>query len=247
MDRKKVSFVLLLLSVVLFGVFLTTSVNDVRIHDTSLYISERSSVHDVEYTPIVEYENLSERGQEIYRATLENDGRYWTPIGEGASDFEYSANTTVKNDTVSGSGFEGGRVPTIIIERPEDDAFLPPIDEPYEEKYDWMATSTQEPPIMSGKHNRKLGSISFAIITLISGVYVYTTRDKTRDKGSGTLGFSVIEDYLQSGKYRCENCEEEVVKDESYGEDIESFSKYCEECGHLTEFIDVQSDYWNEH
>ncbi|MFC6755955.1 hypothetical protein ACFQER_03560 [Halomicroarcula sp. GCM10025894] len=44
---------------------------------------------------VIEYENLSERGKEIYVDALRSpDGAYTVPVGQGASEFPYDGGTT---------------------------------------------------------------------------------------------------------------------------------------------------------
>ena len=74
---------------------------------------------------IVAYENLSDRGQELYRRALQEES-LGVPLGEGAPDFEYptSAELGATEDFD-----ERRRLRSIVIERPPD-ADLPPPAEP---------------------------------------------------------------------------------------------------------------------
>lgn len=99
----------------------------VLVHDTrDSTVAGADELRQRGYT-IVAYENLSERGQELYVEALEHGGRYTASEGEGASEFNYSASIQ------SGSRFRAGPSPgTLVIERPPD-ADLPPPDERVDE------------------------------------------------------------------------------------------------------------------
>lgn len=77
---------------------------------------------------IIAYENLSDRGQELYRQSL-REGSLGVPLGQGAPDFEYP--TSAELAAVEGDFEERRRLRTIVIERPPD-ADLPPPAEPVE-------------------------------------------------------------------------------------------------------------------
>lgn len=49
-----------------------------------------------------------------------------------------------------------------------------------------------------------------------------------------------------SNKYRCSGCEEETIHTEEYNDETESIADYCETCGHLNDFVDVEGDYWSD-
>lgn len=101
-------------------------VQQYRIHDTrDGTIADRAELEREGYR-VVAYENLSDRGQELYRKTLENGGRYTVPMDQGASDFEYEASRDDSRSDVRGRGDRPG---VIVIERPPD-ADLPEADEP---------------------------------------------------------------------------------------------------------------------
>jgi len=79
---------------------------------------------------VVAYENLSDRGQDIYVEALRSpERRYTVPAGEGAPEFPY----TGANDSgpvENAEEYQQRRIQSsIVIERPED-ADLPPAAEP---------------------------------------------------------------------------------------------------------------------
>lgn len=108
---------------------------------------------------VVTYENLSERGQEIYVAALRSSSyQYTVPAGEGAPAFPYTA----ANELEDGSGSEAyerrQRRTSIVIERPAD-ADLPPPREPvsraeYELEKEQAAADGSESAEQDGAVNR---------------------------------------------------------------------------------------------
>jgi hypothetical protein len=107
-------------------------VQQVLYHGTQADTMADGSELRAEGYTVIEYENLSERGQEIYVAALQSpDGAYTVPVGQGAPEFPYDGADGL--DDVSGRAeFEKRqRLTSVVIERP-DDADLPPADEPVE-------------------------------------------------------------------------------------------------------------------
>lgn len=49
-----------------------------------------------------------------------------------------------------------------------------------------------------------------------------------------------------SHTYRCSGCEEEIIETEDYNDSTHSIADYCEVCGHLNDFVDVETDYWED-
>ncbi|WP_459194773.1 hypothetical protein [Halosimplex sp. J119] len=97
---------------------------------------------------VVAYENLSERGQELYVTTLENGGEYRVPAGEGTDDFEYLSRTDVV-ETANRSGFDFRSAMQVAIERPNG-SDLPDADEDLPDaRYDVMLTKTAPPPLFT--------------------------------------------------------------------------------------------------
>jgi hypothetical protein len=126
-DRVTLSQGLVVLGVVLLIGPALAPVQQYRVHDTGGgTTSDRAELEEQGFR-IVAYENLSDRGKELYRKTLENGGRYTVPIGQGAPDFEYEGNRD-EGGRSDVRGF-GERPGMIVIERPPD-ADLPEADEP---------------------------------------------------------------------------------------------------------------------
>ena len=81
---------------------------------------------------VIEYENLSERGREIYEAALRSPGgAYTVPVGQGAPAFPYDGADGLGDVNGRAAFDERQRLTSVVIERP-DDADLPPADEPVE-------------------------------------------------------------------------------------------------------------------
>lgn len=111
----------------------------VLVHETRDSTFENETTLEAQGYTIVAYENLSERGQEHYRRTLENDGRYTVPRDRGATDFAYPT----ANELGDTQGYrERDRLTTVVIERPPD-ADLPPPDE-RTERAERLAEETNE-------------------------------------------------------------------------------------------------------
>lgn len=99
-------------------------------HDTGAGTVANGSELEAEGYTVIEYENLSERGQEIYVAALRSPQREYTvPVGQGAPEFPYSAAAEIGEVTSSAEFEERQRRTSVVIERP-DDADLPPPAEP---------------------------------------------------------------------------------------------------------------------
>jgi len=97
-------------------------------HDTRHHSFQNESSLEDEGHRIVEYEDLSERGKELYVQTLANGGTHRVPLGEGASDFRYPTEAEVDSQ----DGYEARiGLSKVVIERPEN-ASLPPADEDVE-------------------------------------------------------------------------------------------------------------------
>lgn len=133
---------LLALGVTLLVAPAVVPIQPVLHHDTRPGTVQPRSELAAEDVKVVAYENLSERGQELYVRTLRSGGHYHVPLGEGAPDFEYPSPDDFGDERRFGPGSDTGRT---VIERPPD-ADLPPPDEPTEE-----ADEPREPPRARGE------------------------------------------------------------------------------------------------
>lgn len=190
--RNRVGAALVVLAVVLFVVPAFFPVQPVLVHTTwgNTDIPPTQLEQDEEIR-VVAYENLTDRGQELYVETLEHDGEYRVPQGEGAPVFVYPTESerraAFESDNVTASG-------QVVIERPEDDSSLPAADEHYypreeglnetereqrrEEslRYDMMRTATEQPPLGSPPQLLRLGAVVLAVVFLGTGGYFLSSK-----------------------------------------------------------------------
>lgn len=121
-----VSRILVGLGIVLLIAPALAPVQAMHFHDTRAGTTANGTELETHGVRVIPYEDLSERGQELYVKALENNGEYAVPTGEGApDDFHY----VTDRDSSDNSGPRERRPGMIAIERPPD-ADLPPADEP---------------------------------------------------------------------------------------------------------------------
>ncbi|AQL41605.1 hypothetical protein BV210_02240 [Halorientalis sp. IM1011] len=120
-DRSKISVALLVVGAVLLIAPAVAPVQSVLFHDIRGEFTMSESELEERGVTVIAYENLSDRGKELYERSLRNDGHYRAPAGTGASDFEYRADS--EEDVRSGFGPRA-----VAIERPDDPDF-PSVDE----------------------------------------------------------------------------------------------------------------------
>jgi|GEM_PF-955576 hypothetical protein len=105
-------------------------VQQVLYHDTGVGTTMNGTELEARGYTVVEYENLSERGQDIYVATLRSPDRSYTvPADQGAPEFPYDGADDMDEANDREGYEERQRRTSIVIERPED-ADLPPPHEP---------------------------------------------------------------------------------------------------------------------
>ena len=191
--RNTLGTALVVLAVVLFVGPAVFPVQPVLTHDTDRTTRDSPSELREQGIPVVAYENLSERGKEVYVAALEGED-YRVGQDAGAPDFRYPTSAERREafeaDNVSGTGM-------VVIERPEDDSVLPPPDErffgPREEeeaeseeeleerrqqvlRYDAMVTATDQPPLGSTRQLLRLGAVMLAVVSLGTGGYLLSSK-----------------------------------------------------------------------
>jgi len=121
------STVLLVVGVAALLVPALVPVQQVLYHEAGAGTTANGSQLEAEGYTVIAYENLSQRGQEIYVTALESpDREYSVPVGEGAPEFPYDGASEAdrREDYRTYQRLTG-----IVIERP-DDADLPPPAEP---------------------------------------------------------------------------------------------------------------------
>ena len=119
--------VLLVVGVLALLVPALVPVQQVLYHEVGAGTTANGSQLEAQGYTVVAYENLSERGQEIYVAALESaEYEYTVPAGEGAPEFPYDG-ASEPGDAETYRDYQ--RLTGIVVERP-DDADLPPPAEP---------------------------------------------------------------------------------------------------------------------
>ena len=191
--RNTLGTALVVLAVVLLVGPAVFPVQPVLTHDTDRTTRDSPSELREQGIPVVAYENLSERGKEVYVAALEGED-YRVGQDAGAPDFQYPTSAERREafeaDNMSGTGM-------VVIERPEDDSVLPPPDErffgPREEeeaeseeeleerrqqvlRYDAMVTGTGQPPLGSTRQLLRLGAVMLAVVSLGTGGYLLSSK-----------------------------------------------------------------------
>lgn len=189
------STALLVLGVILLVTPALFPIQPVLYHDTHRGTIDNRTVIEERGFEIVAYENLSDRGQELYVLTLENDGRYSVPLGEGAQDFAYPT----EGELGEFRDYDERRaLEHVVIERPPD-ADLPPPDEQLEgaehireraiergsedpptlkearrqiARFDLMRTRTDNPPLDEPKSLARLVSALLGVVAVATGGYL---------------------------------------------------------------------------
>jgi hypothetical protein len=190
--RNTVATALVVVAAVLFTVPAVFPVQAMLVHDTGSYVSGSPDELRQEGHEIIAYENLSTRGQELYRKALANDGEYRVPLGEGAPEFSY-LNQTERRQAYENDNRSAVRA--VVIERPEDGGDLPPADEPNfgprpgenaseadeqraetTQRYDAMRTGTSEPPLGATPQLIRLAAVLLAVLSLGVGGYLLSSK-----------------------------------------------------------------------
>jgi len=193
--------VLVVVGIVLLVAPALVPVQPILYHETRMGTTGNGTQIQSAGVEIIAYENLSERGQQLYVETLRNGGSYTVQQGAGASDFEYVSAAEEADDPrqqrLSGS---------VAIERPPD-ADLPPADEPVGAaererrraseqagnetgnetenatdaaaerraqiaRYDLMSTRTDSPPLTDGSNLVRLLSAVLGVVGVSVGGYL---------------------------------------------------------------------------
>lgn len=195
--RETLGVALVGLGVVLLIAPSLAPVQPVLFHDTNEGVTGNASELEEQGLTVVAYENLSDRGQELYVETLRNGGRLTVPMDAGAAEFPYPTQQELSNVS---DYRERSAMSTIVIERP-DDADLPPADErlhaaeyghdkeegetPSESeieerrqqiaRYDSMSTRTDSPALSGSQHLLRLLSLVASVLSLGIGGYLLSS------------------------------------------------------------------------
>lgn len=183
MDRRTtLGAALLVVAVVCLALPPLVPVQTVLMHDTTPITFDSPDQLESEGYEIYAYENLSDRGQELYVTTLENGGEYHVSPGEGAPDFEYlspAERAEARQESRRRPGY-------FVIERPED-ADLPPADEPdhgprnperrdQTQRYDMMAATAGTPPLDATSQLFRLAAVLLGILSAGVGGYLVSSK-----------------------------------------------------------------------
>ncbi|WP_436923555.1 hypothetical protein [Halosimplex amylolyticum] len=173
-ERTRRNLALVALGVVLLAAAAVVPVGDVRWHDTSVeqpdFVEGNETGLRNEGYRVVAYENLSERAQDLYVATLENDGAYRVPADDGADDFDYP--TRVEVIERANVSEPAARYPMhVVVERPNG-SDLPAADEDLPDAtYDAMLTKTAGPPLTSTARAPQLALVLAGVACIGVGGY----------------------------------------------------------------------------
>lgn len=175
-------------------------VGDVLYHETRIGETGNESQLERQGYTVVAYENLSERGQELYVTALESSEPYTVAAGQGAAEFPYRMEASLRDV----EDYERRRVLTsIVIERPPD-ADLPPADEPVEmveyeaeerdtspnrseierrqrqtARYDVMQVRRGLPPLAASSNLLRLGAVALGVVAVSVGGYLRASPRRT--------------------------------------------------------------------
>jgi hypothetical protein len=176
--RNEVGAGLLVVGVLLLVVPALVPVEPVLVHDTDPESFESPAELEQRGIEVLAYENLSERGQDIYRSALRTDGIHRVSPGEGAPAFSYPTRENPADDQRAVSGL-------VAIERPADVA-LPPADEPRgpvrgeagerdgqrAQQYELMETRKGPPPVGSLPQLLRLLAGALGVVSAGVGGYL---------------------------------------------------------------------------
>jgi hypothetical protein len=194
--RNQLALALVALSIALFTTPALAPVQPALYHDTGWGTTANGTQLQERGVPVVAYENLSDRGQELYVKSLKDGGEYRVPLGDGAPDFRYATPGELGN---APNHTARQALESIAIERPEDDSHLPPADEPrreiqeYEDpeapsveeqrqrqqaalRYDLMETRTKKPPLGELPQLLRLFAVLGAVLALGVGGYLFASK-----------------------------------------------------------------------
>lgn len=173
--RTLLGILLIVVALPLLAMPATMSVEPYQYHETTPTLdafNESGSVNESRLesnvATVVAYQNLSERGQELYTKSLENDGRITFPVGEGAPDFEYLSEADVSELPPS----EAYKAGTVIVKRPIDTDLPAPDENSNDTRYDFMAYGQEKPDFPSEEHVPQVVLPILGFCALAGGAYL---------------------------------------------------------------------------
>jgi hypothetical protein len=181
--RNTVGTALVGLAVLLFVLPALFPVQAVLVHDARPSTDANESQLEARGATVIDYGNLSERGQELYVATLESSRDYRVPAGEGAPEFNYTA------DSAAIQGDREFAPNVVVIDRAGAEGLPPAYEYGQSERaqdanperqqirrYDMMVTRAGQPPLGSTTQLLRLGSVLLAVVALGIGGYLLSSR-----------------------------------------------------------------------
>jgi hypothetical protein len=183
--RNRIGAGLLALGVLLLVIPVLVPVEPALIHDTDPGSFESPEQLEQRGIEVIAYENLSERGQEIYQNALTTSGTHRVSPGQGAPEFSYPTRADLAS-----SGDERAVSGLVAIERPED-SNLPPADEPRgrvrgeegersdqrAQQYELMETREGPPPLGSLSQLLRLLAGVLGVVSIGVGGYLFASLD----------------------------------------------------------------------
>lgn len=195
-QRNRVGTALVVAAAVLLLLPALFPVPPVYVHDARASTSMNETQLRAENVTVVDYQNLSDRGQELYVRTLNERGQYRVPKDEGAPEFDY---TTAEDIERLRDDEDGAVLTGVVIDR-AGAADLPPAQERFRpgeveerriqnnqtyleqkrqltKRYDWMITREGQPRLGKTSQLLRLGSVLLAVILLGLGGYFLASKD----------------------------------------------------------------------
>lgn len=186
--RNKAGSALVVVGVCLFVLPAIFPVQSVLVHDTGPRTSANATELEESGVTVIAYENLSERGQELYRESLDARGEYYVDEGEGASAFPYPSPEELRGQQETSRFLMLG---TVAIDRAGHDD-LPPADEyrvggdaernnsvdeeDITNRYDLMETRKGQPQLGEPAQLGRLAAVLLAVVCLGVGGYLLSSR-----------------------------------------------------------------------
>lgn len=153
MIRHTIANVLLVVGIALLVAPMFAPIQPVLYHDTHRGTMDNRSQLEAQGYEIVAYENLSDRGKELYVRTLREGGQYHVPTGAGAAEFAYPS----PDELAQVEDYRKREaLTTVVIERPPD-ADLPPPDEPVDAAEHIEERRKDREEGRTGEHERQTG------------------------------------------------------------------------------------------
>ncbi|WP_408960305.1 hypothetical protein [Natrinema sp. 74] len=187
--RNKFGTAFVVLALVLFTVPALFPMQAMLTHDTRDSTFDGQEKLEEQGVEIIKYNNLSEKGQELYVQALKNGGEYRVSTEQGVPEFDYMTSAERAQLQEENPEYRHG---VVAIERP-DDATLPPADEPVDrvpsenngeeeqrreqvQRYDLMEISKGPPPLGATPQLLRLAATLLAVVSFGTGGYLLSSK-----------------------------------------------------------------------